>query len=1028
MNLSILNPSPSSSHPTVLFSYFTNPTPLQLSTIKSSNFLTRKHRRNRLRYQISTVRCCASTSSDQPPSNFVASDVFGGKKELTGIQIVVDAMSPPVRLAGSALVFAGAVAAGYSLGLRFGGGRTAAAVGGAAALGAAGAGVAYALNSCAPEVAAVNLHNYVAGSDDPAALKKEDIEAIASKYGVSKQNEAFNAELCDLYCSFLSAVLPLGSEDLKGNEVDTIMKFKNALGIDDPDAAAMHIEIGRRIFRQRLETGDRDGDVEQRRAFQKLIYVSMLVFGEASSFLLPWKRVFKVTDAQVEVAIRDNAQRLYAFELKSVGRDVDVEQLVSLREAQLRCRLSDALAEDTFREHTRKLVEDNISIALSLLKSRTREASSVVEELDKILSFNRLLISLRNHPDASRFAPGLGPISLLGGEYDGDRKMDDLKLLFRAYVTDALSSGRMEEHKVAALNQLRNIFGLGKQEAEVIVLDVTSKVYRKQLAQSVSRGDLVAAQSKAEFLQNLCDDLHFDPQKAIKIHEEIYRQKLQQAVADGELSEEDVKSLERLQVMLCIRRETVEAVHRDICGRLFEKVVKDAIASGDEGYTPDVKKSVRKAARGLRLTREVAMSIASEAVRKIFMTYIQRASAAKNHTESAEELRKMIVFNTVVVTDLVAEIKGESSDTTSIEPTKEDDKPEEEDRLEGDDTPKEDVGWLPPSSRPLPPRQKTRPPKGLGKTGQKAITLKDDLPERARIELYKTYMLFSGAGKAKTTGFGMEIPTKVDDAKNVLLKELGGILGMTNEEITEVHRSMADQAFRRKAEVILADGQLTKARVDQLNELQKEVGLPPEYSQKIIKSITSTKLAAALESSVRQGKLSIKEIRELKEAGVGVLESMISERLREALFKKTVAGIFSSGTGEFDEEEVYQKLPQDLSINGEKAKRVVHELAQRKLSNSLVQVVALLRQRNRPGVVSSLNDMLACDKALPSEPLPWEIPGELADLFAIYAKSNPAPEKLSRLQYLLNISDSTAEATLHGAEDRQLDEEEEFVF
>ena len=30
------------------------------------------------------------------------------------------------------------------------------------------------------------------------------------------------------------------------------------------------------------------------------------------------------------------------------------------------------LAEDTFREHTRKLVEDNISKALSLLKSRTR--------------------------------------------------------------------------------------------------------------------------------------------------------------------------------------------------------------------------------------------------------------------------------------------------------------------------------------------------------------------------------------------------------------------------------------------------------------------------------------------------------------------------------------------------------------------------------------------------------------------------------------------------------------------------------
>ncbi|XP_065847871.1 protein TIC110, chloroplastic-like [Euphorbia lathyris] len=54
--------------------------------------------------------------------------------------------------------------------------------------------------------------------------------------------------------------------------------------------------IGRRIFRQRLETGDHDGDVEQRR---KLIYVSTLVFGDASSFLLPWKRVFKFTDSQM---------------------------------------------------------------------------------------------------------------------------------------------------------------------------------------------------------------------------------------------------------------------------------------------------------------------------------------------------------------------------------------------------------------------------------------------------------------------------------------------------------------------------------------------------------------------------------------------------------------------------------------------------------------------------------------------------------------------------------------------------------
>ena len=51
------------------------------------------------------------------------------------------------------------------------------------------------------------------------------------------------------------------------------------------------------------------------------------------------------------------------------------------------------------------------------------------------------------------------------------------------------------------------------------MLDVTSKVYRKRLAQAVTGGDLEAADSKASFLQNLCEELQFDPQKASEIHE-----------------------------------------------------------------------------------------------------------------------------------------------------------------------------------------------------------------------------------------------------------------------------------------------------------------------------------------------------------------------------------------------------------------------------------------------------------------------------------------------------------------------------
>lgn len=49
--------------------------------------------------------------------------------------------------------------------------------------------------------------------------------------------------ICNFFFRFVTSVFPPGSEDLKGDEVDKIVKFKSALGIDDPDAAAMHMEV-----------------------------------------------------------------------------------------------------------------------------------------------------------------------------------------------------------------------------------------------------------------------------------------------------------------------------------------------------------------------------------------------------------------------------------------------------------------------------------------------------------------------------------------------------------------------------------------------------------------------------------------------------------------------------------------------------------------------------------------------------------------------------------------------------------------
>lgn len=44
---------------------------------------------------------------------------------------------------------------------------------------------------------------------------------------------------------------------------------------------------------------------------------------------------------------------------------------------------------------------------------------------------------------------------ILGGEFDNDRKMEDLKLLYRAYVAESFSSGQIEESKVHIDSSIR---------------------------------------------------------------------------------------------------------------------------------------------------------------------------------------------------------------------------------------------------------------------------------------------------------------------------------------------------------------------------------------------------------------------------------------------------------------------------------------------------------------------------------------------------------------------------------------------
>ncbi|CAI7840156.1 unnamed protein product [Closterium sp. NIES-54] len=952
------------------------------------------------------VRAAAAEQADATPSRSSSGSVFGREVELSGVPSVVKSMPTPVRYAVCGAIIVGSAGVGFAAGSKFQ--PPVGQVAGAVVLGALGAGAAHVVNSAIIE---------------------------------NRSGSHFSFLPLSLRSRFVSSVIPPGNEPLRGDESDLISRFKASMGLEDEDAAAAHIEVGRRIFRQRLETGDKEAAFEERQSFQKLVYVSNLVFGEKSKFLLPWKRIFKVSDAQVDIAVRNNSQALLQAQLDATKGDFTVENLKELRAMQKKYKLSDDLAADMVRAEARKRVEEYINEALEVLKARTRvkDTAKVVDDLDAMRAYNAHLAALAKAAAPGDLLPGIGPVSVFGGGYDTDRQMDDLKLLYKTYLSEALTAPRLTSAQMEALAELRNTFGMGKREAEEASDEVTRKVYRRKLANLVTGGELDRAASKAEVLQELCDSLKFDPEKAAQIHEEIYRQKLQQCLADKSLSDEDVSALNRLRVLLCVPKSAVDKAHGDICGGIFTKVVDDAIGAGIDGYDGDMRDAVRAAVKGLRLPLQSALEIATKAVRAVFLTYIKRARGTMSRAEGARELKKMVIFSNLTVSQLLDDIRGKTDEpatkpagsaatgegsgpaVTAEEGKKEEKEAEEEEGYDDE----------------MPLLQSMKKTKGQQKEGkaQKEVSVKDDLELRERLDLYKSFLLFCLQGDTTGMPMGTSLTVQRDTSDFVRLSQLGDILGLAPPEISSVHQGLAEQAFKVQAQTLLADGQLTKARAEQLKIMQRELGLPDAAAQKVVQSITSTKMAGAIDAAIKAGRLSVDEVKQLKESGVDI-SSMVAEKVRLQMYTKLVQKEFDKGTGDFDEKELLEKLPGDLGLEEEVARKTVKEIARERLKGSLVLAVSNLRQKKPDLVVAVLNNMLACDKAdSATEALKWSVKEELLDLYSLFLSKHDAQSSAAgRMRELLGIDNETAaslsEIVSKGGFNMDLDSsvEENFVF
>ena len=860
------------------------------------------------------------------------------------------------------------------------------------------------------------------------------MDALAAATGVDVRTRLVD-ELKSAYDTFLASTIPPGDAPLDGTEAVRVAAFKDALGLADEDAAPVHLDVGRRFARERYEAGSRAGAAAGRAALAKLIYVSALVFGEQkAAFMLPWRRVFGLTDAQLAVAKRDCAKSLLRRAVAAAGGlAADKPSLEALERARVAAHLADDVAADEIRAAAHAALEARLAPAVDPLNAGAAGASARVAALDAALAYARALTALKGAPGVP---PGVVAPSVHGGPLETGPPARALRETYAAWLDAALDKGAWTDALAADAADAAAALALGAREGADARASACLRAYDRALKADIRSGALASAPSKAAHLSGLCDTYGVDADAAASLHKDLYTAQAERAYKTGRLSDADAASLERARVSLCIPKATVAAVSKATAGKVYADAVAAALAAGADGFSQVEEAAVADARASVRLDASVAKDILTDAVRKTLLGYVTRSRTKRDRESAGKELREMVILSNVVVAPLLkdlasAEDKASAEKAADVAAAKaeiaeimKEAAGQKEDGMKAPAPPVDtsaaplsaaDVAATPARSTGGPPSERRPVAKDAGATGQKAITLADDFERRDRIEIYRQFLLFCLSGEEVKQPFGGTVTLERDPIEFTRLSQLGDILGLGPLDVAGVQSELAETAFRNQAQQAIGGGALTPEAAARLEDIRQKMGLSKEASDKVLKSVLAEKAVGGLQAAQAAGSLTLKKLLDMKDAGVD-LATAVNGELRMSLYTADVARALSDGRGDFNADRMLKTLPSDLGLDPAKAQAAVDKLVADKRRLTLVQAVAHLRQKDVGATVASTNNLLAAQAASPAaKPLEWTPAAELENLYTAYAGRVADPAKRAGVRALLGIAESDAARLEAGA-------------
>ena len=862
-------------------------------------------------------------------------------------------------------------------------------------------------------------HSMPGGQEEGAAGAAA---AAADTAGEGAGLEELGLELQALYQEFLEQVLPPGERALRGDEAHRLRAFMGALGLDEELAAECHIDLGLGISRRRMEQGDTEGSVSELRAFQKLVFVSDQVFGKRSGFLTPWRRIFNLTESQLELAKSDNARHLFRARLHELLEGKDYPSATDFQEArksQTDLQLPDSEA-----------AEEVIELSRARLERFLDEADQLSATPEETLPWVEAAVGLASHikglAPQSGLVPGAADATLRGGKWEGRTK--ELRELLCVYARGSLA--RDKGFTPAAQETAKGLEALGGLEGEAserALGEVVAKGYRTALARAYADGSLEAEESKAAWLQVLCQRYSFDAAKALKMHEDIYRGKMAKLLDKGYLTEEDDTELGKMQKLLCVQAATAKEVAVDIKGKAFDEVLDRLFKVGQDAFGRHELDEIESTLNNLRCENDIALSLLTRKVQAKLMTFVEAARGASNDEDRVTQYMALANFNAVVSLILesvdpeeagrreirVAEAEVQTRMVQAQRDAAGEGTPGQEDRGGAASEEAKVIGDSEKVSLEEAEKEAAREKEiayaKLMARGQRTITLKGSIEEDDAARMYRTYFTQLLQGQRQSTKFNTDALVAYGPEDFAKLQVFADLVGLTPEKVTGIQSDMAERTFTQNVQQIFADPtNSNEERMREVNRVRIMLGLSQEKADECLKGLSIDQGNASVQDLLGKGQLTQAKVRELVEYGTDVAGAL-DMRARLQVYRRGLEAAVATGTGAFDRGAMLKQMPKDIGMRELEQERVLKEVISKDRKRTLlVQAVSSLRQGKALEALVALNNLIACFRALPGESLAWSSAKEQDSAFSLLVSKDSDADKAAVLQQALGLGDERA--------------------